>query len=97
MVRSKTLSPMSYTAVPTYVPQNRRINYTVEAEHPVSTFLIDKDDFDRYDVGEEVRSFGGFSRKRYHKQRGKMPYSGDWMLVISNENRHPVAVHFDVS
>lgn len=95
-MRSKNLRPMSYTAVPTYVPRNRRINYTVEAEHPVSTFLIDRDDFHRYDDGEEVRSFGGFRRKRYHKQRGKMPYSGNWMLVISNENECSVAVHFDV-
>ena len=95
-MRSKNLRPMSFTAVPAYVPRSRRIRYTVEADLPVSTFLMDRCDFDRYDRGEEVRTFGGSRQRRYHKQRGKMPYSGDWMLVISNENEHPVTVHFDV-
>lgn len=76
----KTLKAMSYTTVPTYVPRSRRIKFTVEAEHPVSAFLIDKEDFDRYDDGERVRSYGGPRRKRFHVQRGKLPYSGDWML-----------------
>ena len=93
----KTLDAKSYTTVLTYVPRNRRVKYKVEAERPVSAFLIDKEDFDRYDDGEKVRSYGGASRKRFHVQRGKLPYSGEWMLVISNENDRPVAIHYDVS
>ena len=93
----KTLAPMSYTTVPTYVPWSKRIKYRVEAERPVDTFMIDREDIDRYDEGEHVPTYGKLRRGRLHVQRGKLPYSGDWVLVITNANDRPVAIHYEVS
>ena len=93
----KTLRPKTYTVVPTRVPWNRIFTFWVEAEHPVDTFLLDDEELAKYRKGKEVTSFGGSDERRLHRERGRLPYGGEWFLVISNPSEDPVAVYYEVS
>ena len=93
----KILQSRTYAVVPTRISSSRRYKYLVKSEHPVDTFLLVDEELSKFDNREKVESFGGFDKRRMHKESGKLPCDGKWNLVISNTSREPTAVCYEVS
>jgi hypothetical protein len=94
------IKPGKYLQVKYPVPRNRWVEYEVEADRPVSTFILDETGLQEFmKKGADVYSYyGGFHRRRNHHQELRLPFKGDWYLVIENEDdKEPVAVHYEVS
>jgi hypothetical protein len=82
-------------------PRKRRIEYEVEASHPVTTFVLDEEGLQEYNRrGSDVYSYyGGFSHRRVHREKVDLPsdFDGPWFLIIQNDNaKEPVAVRYEV-
>jgi hypothetical protein len=83
------------------VPKSRVIEYEVEADRPVSTWVLDEEGLHQFSSkhSDDVTSYyGGFHRRYRHQQELRLPFSGWWYLVIDNlDDKNPVAVHYEVS
>ena len=95
------LKPDTNIRVKYPVPRNGIVEYAVEADRPVSTFVLDEKGLNQFDSGEGgyVRSYyGGFSNRCEHHQELRLPFKGSWYLLIVNANeKEPAAVHYEVS
>lgn len=97
-----TIKPGKDLRIKFPVPRGRVIEYEVEAEHPVSTWVLDEEGLQQFSRkrGDDTISsyYGGFHRRYNHRQELRLPFTGWWYLVIENlEGRKPVAVHYEVS
>jgi len=83
------------------VPKSRIIEYVVEAERPVSTWVLDEEGLRQFSNKrvENVDSYyGGFHRRLNHQQELKLPFTGSWYLAIENlDDKNATAVHYEVS
>lgn len=94
---TEMLEPNKHLRIRFAPGRNRRVRYFVEADKPVTTFLLDPDELERFYEGvPSVRSFGGQSRRRRHEGRVQLPSDDDWYFLIVNEGADPVAVHYDL-
>ena len=93
------LKPNGHLRVRYRVPRRGLIEYKVEANRPVTTFVLDEEGLKEFmGRGEDVYSYyGGFSKRREHYQELRLPFRGWWYLVIDNPNKEPVAIHYEVS
>jgi len=93
------IKPRGYLRVRYSVPRRGLIEYYVQADKPVNTYILDEQGLSEFlGKGEDVYSYyGGFHNRREHRQELRLPFRGWWYLVIDNENREPVAVHYEVS
>ena len=93
------LKPNSYLRVRYPVPRRGLIEYTVEASRPVDTFVLDEEGLKEFlGKGKDIYSYhGGFANRYEHHQELRLPFRGWWYLVINNQNRESVAVHYEVS
>jgi hypothetical protein len=95
-----TIKPGKDLRVRFRVPRSRVIDYNVEAERPVTTWVLDEEGLAEFDKrrGGDVRSYyGGFPNRYRHQQEIRLPFSGWWYLVIENlDDDRPVAVHYEV-
>jgi hypothetical protein len=95
------IRPRSHLRVKYPVPRTGRIEYEVEADNPVTTYVLDEEGLKEFQNGrtEYIESYyGGFPYRRVHYQSLKLPFrSGNWYLVIKNDQDKAVAVHYEVS
>lgn len=77
-------------------PAHGRVRFIVDAEQPVTTYVVDATGLAALDAGEDVPSVGGFTHRRYHEQRLGLPFQGDWWLVIMNRRDEPVRIWYEV-
>jgi hypothetical protein len=93
------IEPGSYLRVRYSVPKRGLIEYSVEADRPVNTYILDEEGLKEFlGKGEDITSYyGGFYNRYEHHQELRLPFRGWWYLVIDNENHDPVAVHYEVS
>lgn len=80
------------------VPSNRVFEYHVAADTAVNTYVLDSDEWDRFrrDDYESFQSYGGFRRRREHKEEIHLPSRGRYYLVIENPTHHIVSVFYEV-
>ncbi|MCR4318245.1 MAG: hypothetical protein NUW37_18030 [Planctomycetes bacterium] len=79
--------------------KKRELEFYVEAQKPVSTYILDREGKDAFYDGEEPRdySYGGFTNRKRHEQEIKLPYPGEWFLLIVNwEDNEDIAVHYEI-
>jgi len=94
---TETLKPNTHLRIRFSPDRRRRFGYFVEADQPVTTFILDPDELDKFDRGVDyVESLGGFHRRRRHEGRVRLPSTDDWYFLIVNEEDKPVAVHYDI-
>ena len=99
---TQMIKPNGYLKVRYKVPRRGLIEYTVEADRPVDTFVLDQEGLLEFeDRAESVYSYyGGFARRREHHQELRLPPNvraeGFWYLVINNRNNESAAVHYEV-
>ena len=94
-----TLEPDTHLKIRYPVPRDGWIEYHVEAENSVDTYVLDKAGLnDFYDLDQEyINSYGGFTNRRDHRQEIRLPFRGFWYLIIRNTNkRAPVAIYYEV-
>jgi len=93
------IKPRGYLRIRYSVPRRGLIEYNVQADKPVSTYILDEQGLSEFlGKGEDVYSYyGGFPRRREHRQELRLPFRGWWYLVIDSDNKEPVAVHYEVS
>lgn len=96
-----TIKPGKDLRIKFPVPKRKVIDYDVEAELPVSTFVLDEEGLRQYSnkrVDDITSYYGGFHKRYQHRQELRLPFSGWWYLVIENlDETRPVAVHYEVS
>jgi hypothetical protein len=96
-----TIKPGKDLQVKYPVPRSRIIEFEVEAERPVTTWVLDQEGLQQFanKRAHEVTSyFGGFARRYNHHQELRLPFTGWWYLVIENlDTSKSVAVHYEVS
>ena len=85
--------------VPIRVSGNQEIEFWVEAERPVTTFVFDEDGKDAYyEHADEDESYGGFRNRKRHHQRVMVPFRGRAYLVIVNPSKSSQsAVHYRIT
>ncbi|SRR5713226_48127 len=92
-----------YLKVRYNVPKNGSIEYEVEANRPVTTFVVDEEGLKEFNSkGSDVYSYyGGFASRYEHHQELRLPLKvrmqGYWYLIIDNPQNESVAVHYEVS
>jgi hypothetical protein len=95
-----TIKPGKDLRVRFQVPRSRVIEYAVEAEHPVTTWVLDEEGLQQFSTRslDEVTSYyGGFHKRYTHHQELRLPFTGWWYLVIENLDGHQsTAVHYEV-
>jgi len=98
----EVIKPNSHLKLRYSLPlRKRRVEYEVEANRPVTTFVLDDDGLEEYNKrGSDVYSYyGGFSHRRVHREKVDFPpsFQGPWYLVIQNDSeKEPVAVRYEV-
>lgn len=74
-----------------------RINYYVESERPVDTWIVDEQGFHQFQNGQLFTYFGGFQNTLEHRQEIRVPQAGIWYLIIHNLGYEPTAIHYEAS
>lgn len=93
-MRLAKLKPNTHIVVTSPVPRGRRVWYHVESDGvPVTTYLVDDIGLQEfYDVHtNRIGSYGGFSRRYVHDEDVLLRFSGQWHLVVMNENDEETA------
>lgn len=81
------------------VPKNRVVEFDVQADRPVKTYIMRESGIERFARGEPFRYYGGFQDppKKNHHQELVLPFDGLWYLVIMNPSKtNPVDVAYEV-
>jgi hypothetical protein len=96
------LKPHKYLKVRYRVPARGKIEYRVEADRPVNTFVVDEKGLKEFmSRGSDVYSYyGGFTNRYEHEEEIRLPLKvqveGWWYLLIENPHNEPVALHYEV-
>ncbi len=94
-----TLGPDHYLELEYEVPSGRLVEFEIDADRPVRSYVLSKRERDRFVQGKrDFEYFGGFPLPRsYQQQKLELPFSGWWYLVISNPSKdHSAKVRYDV-
>jgi hypothetical protein len=98
----EAIKPNSHLKLRYPVPKRHRIDYEVEANRPVTTFVLDEEGLQEYNKrggGDVYSYYGGFPHRRVHRERVELPrdLEGNWYLVIQNDSeKETVAVRYEV-
>jgi hypothetical protein len=92
------IKPHSHLKLRFSVPKNRVIEYEVEANRPVDTYILDEEGLrEFYSRKDYIESYyGGFSNRLKHQQELKLPFGGWAYLVIKNAQNESVAVYYEI-
>ncbi len=95
-----TLKPDTNLRLRYRVPKGRIVEFDVEADRPVKTYIMREGGLALFDKGEPFRYYGGFQDppKKNHHQELVLPFDGRWFLLIMNPSKsNPVEVTYEVS
>ena len=80
------------------VPKDRIIEFNVQADRSVKTYVMTKKGLQLWDAGKRFKYYGGFQDpRRHHHQELILPFGGYWYLVIVNPNKtQPIEAEYEV-
>jgi hypothetical protein len=91
------LKANTHFTVPFDLPRSRRtVDFFVEADLPVRTFILDDDELAAFRAGKRYKTYGADRAKKRHEKRVRIP-SGAWNFVIVNSNDEPVSVFYELT
>lgn len=93
------IPPDSYISLEYKVPKSRLVEFEIDADRPVKTYVLGPKTLKRFEQGSKnFRYYGGFPEPRRHQsQEVRLPFSGLWYLVISNRSlKEPARVEYEV-
>jgi len=73
------------------------IKFYVESEFPVDTYIVDLLGLQNFQAGRAFTTYGGLINAIEHRQEIRVPYEGEWYLIINNKGYQPTAIHYEVS
>jgi hypothetical protein len=96
-----TIRPNSHLKLRYSAPPNRRVRFEVEANHPVTTWVLDEEGLREYNRGRgDIESYyGGFPYRRIHEGKAVFPpdFQGPWYFIIENDSKgKTVAVRYEI-
>lgn len=96
-VPTKIIHPGRFRKIRYEVPPRGRVEVRVEASTPVSIYIVEEPDLDRWRRGSEFNGLSYLSRTELHKEL-RLPFDPDedWYLIIENESNDIAAVHYEV-
>jgi len=81
------------------VPEDGLIEFNLESDHPVRTYIVRPGGLKLFDEGKNTfKYYGGYPdpRRRQH-QTVRLPFEGHWYLLIVNDDEDESAnVDYDV-
>jgi hypothetical protein len=81
------------------VPESGLIEFELDADHPVKTYIVRPRGLELFDEGSRwFKYYGGFpDARKLQSQELRLPFEGPWYLLIVNPNRQsPVNVNYEV-
>lgn len=92
------IRPRSHLKIRFSVPKNRVIEYEVQANRPVDTYILDEEGLrEFYSRKDYIESYyGGFANRLKHQQELKLPFGGWAYLVIKNSQNESVSVYYEI-
>lgn len=78
------------------IPTSGRVEFFVESELPVTTYILDEEGLEDFQAGDEIYSYGGFTNRKLHHEKLYLDFKGIFYLVIMNEKNEPTAIHWEV-
>lgn len=81
------------------VPESGLIEFELEADHPVETYILRPRGLELFDQGSDsFKYYGGFPvARRKQQQEVRLPFEGPWYLLIVNPDEdRSVNVKYDV-
>jgi hypothetical protein len=81
------------------VPEGGLIEFELEADHPVETYILRPRGLELFDHGSDsFKYYGGFpNARRKQRQELRLPFEGPWYLLIVNPDEdESVNVNYDV-
>ncbi len=100
MVKTAIIGPNQNARIRYRVPESHTIEFDVNADHSVKTYIMRTKGLELFDKGERnFKFYGGFQEpRRHHHQQLILPFDGHWWLVIVNSSKmRPVEVEYEVS
>jgi hypothetical protein len=95
---TEMIKPNSHLKIRFSVPRRRVVEYDVEANRPVDTYILDENGLeDFYSRKQRFESWGGFTRRYEHHEQITLPFKGWAYLIIKNSQDESVAVHYELS
>ena len=76
--------------------KNPYVDYEVESEQLVKTYILDEDGLEDYRNNKTFNSYNNKIKGRYNSERIRVPYKGYYYLVIYNPNDNDVAIHYEL-
>ena len=81
------------------VPESGLVEFELEADHPVRTYIVRPRGLELFDEGKRsFKYYGGFpdARRKQH-QTVRLPFEGSWyLLIINDDEEESVRVTYDV-
>lgn len=93
------IGPDEYVEMEYKVPRHRLVEFEVEADLPVKTYVLGPKALRRFSEGSSTfRYYGGFpDARRSQHQAVRLPFTGVWYLVIMNPDKQAsVRVEYEV-
>jgi hypothetical protein len=83
------------------VPRSRIVEFEIEADHPVQSFIVRTRGLELFDEGSpSFKYYGGFpeARRRQHQEL-ILPFDDGhwWLLIVNPSNTRSVEVFYDVN
>ncbi|MDD5530870.1 MAG: hypothetical protein PHX21_12705 [bacterium] len=76
-----------------YTPQ---IHYIVNADMAIEVYLLDEAGIDNFENDRNFNYYTGHGRLRYHEEKKFLPYSGEWYILIRNNNNVSVNISYQI-
>lgn len=96
---STILEAETYLDIPFKVPhyKNPAVEYKVRSSHNVMVYLIDEQGFIYFENNDKnFYWYGGGIKRAYHKEIVEIPESGDYHLIIWNQQKGPIKIEYDL-
>lgn len=93
------IGPDENTRLRYSVPDSGLVEFELEADHPVKTYIVRPRGLELFDQGSSTfKYYGGFPEERKKQaQELRLPFEGPWYLLIVNPDKgHSVSVNLEV-
>ncbi len=90
------LSPHTHLRASQPVPRRRWVRFRVEADAPIHTYVVDTFGMSNFYANRDFETHGGFKNKETHTQHLRLPFRGNWHLLVVNPLDEEVAVFYEI-
>lgn len=90
------MAPHTYAVVGFAARRNQLLCWEVKATSAVAAYILDEENFKKYEANQNWKWDAGHGRKAIHEGEYEVPEGGDWFLLIHNTGDQDAGVVFDI-